>query len=302
MSGWTIRQVVQWSAEDFASRGIESARLDAELLVSEALSLDRVRLYMDLDRPLDEAERAAIRELVKRRRAREPVAYILGRREFWGRRFAVGPAVLVPRPDTETLIERALELLPADGKGRVLDLCTGSGAIGVTLAAERPSLRVECTDVSAEALAIARANAERLGVELSFREGDLFAAADGRYRLVVCNPPYVAADELPTLEPEVRDHEPALALVSGPTGFEIHDRLVAEAGAFLEDGGAILVEVGEGQAQELARRFAAQPWVAATRIHEDLGRVERVVEASRRPRGAVAERGLGEGEEPGERE
>lgn len=302
MSAWTIRRVVQWSAEDFASRGIESARLDAELLVSEALQLDRVRLYMDLDRPLDDTEREAIRELVKRRRAREPVAYILGRREFWGRRFEVGPAVLVPRPDTETLIERALELLPAGTSVRVLDLCTGSGAIGITLAAERPDAIVELTDVSDDALAIARTNAGRLGVEVTLRAGDLFAAAEGRYRLVVCNPPYIAAAELPELEPEVRDHEPALALVSGPTGFEVHDRLVAEAGDFLEDGGTILVEVGDGQARELERRFAAAPWVAATRVHDDLGKVERVVEASRRPRGAVAEGGLGEGEEPREGE
>lgn len=302
MSGWSIRRVVQWATEDFAARGIESPRLDAELLVSEALRLDRVRLYMDLDRPLDDAERAAIRELVKRRRAREPIAYILGRREFWGRSFAVGPAVLVPRPDTETLIERALELLPLGARDRVLDLCTGSGAIGITLAAERPDARVEATDVSAEALGIARANAERLGVAIALRQGDLFAAAEGRYALVACNPPYVAAEELATLAPEVKDHEPALALVSGPTGFEIHDRLVAGAGDVLEDGGVLLVEVGAGQAEELTRRLDAAAWVATTRVHRDLAGIERVVEASRRPRAAVAERGLAEGEEPREPE
>lgn len=302
MSAWSIRRVVAWSAEDFAGRGIESPRLDAELLVAEALGIDRVRLYMDLDRPLDDAELAAIRALVKRRRAREPVAYILGRREFWGRTFVVGPAVLVPRPDTETLIERALELLPVDAAVRVLDLCTGSGAIGITLAAERPNAAVECADLSEDALAIARENAARLGVTVACVAGDLFAPLSGRYALIACNPPYVAAGELAELAPEVRGHEPALALVSGPTGFEIHDRLVAEAGDRLEDGGTILVEVGEGQATELARRFAAAPWVAATLVHRDLAGIERVVEASRRPRDAVAQGGLGEREQPGERE
>lgn len=283
-----MRRVLAWTTADFAQRGIDSPRLDAELLVAEALGVDRVRLYMDLDRPLDDAERAAIRALVARRRQREPVAYILGRREFWSRSFTVGPAVLVPRPDTEALVERALELLPEGTTARALDLCAGSGAIGVTLAAERPSLRVELADVSEDALAIARENATRHGVEVGVHAGDLFAPVEGRFALVACNPPYVAAHELAELAPDVRAHEPTLALVSGPTGYEIHDRLVAEAGDFLEDGGTLLVEVGEGQAQELARRLREAPWVEAVRVHRDLGGVERVVEASRRARSAQA--------------
>ncbi|MCB9591752.1 MAG: peptide chain release factor N(5)-glutamine methyltransferase [Sandaracinaceae bacterium] len=286
MTAWSIRQVVKWATDDFAARGIDSPRLDAELLVSEALSIDRVRMYMDLDRPLDDAERGAIRELVRRRRQREPVAYILGRREFWSRSFDVGPAVLVPRPDTEALVERALELLPEGATGRVLDLCTGSGAIGVTLAAERPGLRVELADLSPEALAVALANAAKHGVEVVGVQGDLFTPVTGRFALIACNPPYVTTAELAELSPEVRRHEPTMALVSGPTGFEIHDRLVRDAGEHLDDGGTILVEVGAGQAEELARRFAAAPWVSSARTHRDLGGVERVVEASRRARDA----------------
>jgi release factor glutamine methyltransferase len=279
---WTIRRVLAWTAKDFAGRGIESARLDAELLVSAALGLDRVRLYMDLERPLVEEERARIRELVKRRRAREPVAYILGAREFWSRRFEVTPAVLVPRPETETIVERALELLPPDASGRVLDPCTGSGALGLTLAAERPGLAVDLTDLSPEALSVARRNAEALGVadRARFFEGDLFAPLprDARYELIVCNPPYVPEADVETLEPEVRDHEPRQALVPGPTGFEIHHRLVDEAGAFLEPGGTLLVEVGAGQAEELAAAFRAAPWTEHALWLEDLSGVPRVVE------------------------
>jgi len=299
---WSIRRVVEWTTKDFADRGIESARLDAELLVSEAIGLDRVRLYMDLDRPLDEPERAAIRALVQRRRKREPVAYILGRREFWGRRFEVSPSVLVPRPDTETLVERALALLPEDADARVLDLCAGSGAIGITLAAERPGAEVELSDVSAEALDVAARNAARHEVAVALRHGDLFAPIEGRFDLIVCNPPYVAEAEMAELSPEVREHEPRAALVAGATGFEIHDRLVAEAGAHLTETGTLLVEVGAGQAAELARRFEAQPWVRSTALHEDLAKIERVVEASRRARDPEPQRGLAEGEEAGEEE
>jgi len=303
VSTWSIRQVVEWTAKDFAARGIESARLDAELLVSEAIGLDRVRLYMDLDRPLDEPERAAIRELVQRRRRREPVAYILGRREFWGRRFEVSPSVLVPRPDTETLVERALDLLEPGGEARVLDLCAGSGAIGITLAAERPGVTVELADLSAEALEVAARNAARLEVEVAIHRGDLFGPVQGRFDLIVCNPPYVTEAEMAELSPEVRDHEPRAALVSGATGFEIHDRLAAGAGEHLTEEGTLLVEVGAGQATELERRMRAQPWVRSTALHRDLAGIDRVVEASgRRAREPQPQAGLAEGEEPGEQE
>ncbi len=298
--------MVAWAAKDFAARGIESPRLDAELLVGEALSLDRVRLYMDLDRPLDEAERDLIRELVRRRRRREPVAYILGRREFYGRSFEVGPAVLVPRPDTETLVERALELLPEGSTARVLDLCAGSGAIGITLAAERPETHVDLAELSADALVVSAANAARHAVEVGILEGDLFGPITGRYDLIVSNPPYVTAAELAELAPEVRDHEPTMALVSGTTGFEIHERIVADVGSHLEPAGTLLVEVGAGQAAELERRLRAMPWVKRTQVHEDLSGIPRVVEASGADSGRLGdadpEPGLAEGEQPGEQE
>ena len=174
---WTVRDVIDWSAEDFAARQIDSPRLDAELLVAKALGTDRVGLYLDLDRPLVDGERAAVRALVTRRRTREPVAYILGYRDFFGRRFSVSDAVLIPRPDTETLVERALALIPEEVACRVLDVGTGSGAVGLTLAAERPLVDLTATDVSAAALDVARTNAEALGVgdRVTFQEADIVA-------------------------------------------------------------------------------------------------------------------------------
>jgi release factor glutamine methyltransferase len=277
---WTVRGVLEWMAKDFAARGMDSPRLDAELLVADALGIDRVRLYMDLHRPLVAGELVAVRARVARRRAREPVAYILGRREFYGRSFEVGPAVLVPRPETETLVERALELLPAEGEGRVLDLCTGSGAIAVTLAAARPVLRVDATDVSEQALEVARRNAARLGVaeRVRFHRGDLFEPlpAGRRYDLVVANPPYVPDRVVATLQPEVAEHEPRIALAGGDDGLDVVRRIVAGASDRLVPGGRLLFEIGAGQAG--AVRELLEGRLREVRIHPDLAGIERVVE------------------------
>lgn len=282
-SSWTIRSLLAWIAQDFAALGMPSARLDAELLVGSALGLARVKLYLDLDRPLGPQELAKLRALVVRRRKREPVAYILGEREFYRRCFEVTPAVLIPRPDTETLIERALELLPAGSPARVLDLCTGSGAIAITLAAERPETRVTATDLSAAALDVARRNAARHAVleRCEFVEGDLFAplSAAARFELIAANPPYIPEPEIDTLQAEIH-YEPRLALASGAEGLSHLERLCSEVGAFLPPGGAVLFEVGQGQAQQV------QSWLAAAGFTEvsarkDLGGIARVVEAHR---------------------
>ncbi|AKF06220.1 putative N(5)-glutamine methyltransferase PrmC [Sandaracinus amylolyticus] len=282
---------MKWSADDFASRGIESARLDAELLVAHALGLDRVKLYMDLDRPLAPDELTKIRELVLRRRKREPVAYILGRREFFGRGFEVSPAVLIPRPDTETLIEAALERLPEDASGAVLDLCTGSGAIAVTLAAERTGIEVDATDLSEAALEVAKKNASKLGVaeRVRFHHGDLFAALPSprEYALIACNPPYIAEHERATLAPDVAQHEPGMALFSGPEGLDVLHRLCAEAPKWLAPGASILIEVGAGQAPAVIALLERAGLVEG-RAHQDLGGHERVVEARRARSGSRA--------------
>lgn len=276
---WTVRRLIDWIASDLAKRGIESPRLEADLLVAEALGLKRIALYLDLDRPLVSSELAVVRGLVERRRKFEPIAYILGHREFYGRSFSVNPAVLIPRPDTETLVERALAALGPEGK--VLDLCTGSGAIIVTLLAERKGLTGVASDISAAALDVARANAERHGVQdrLELRQGDLLSVLgpDERFSCITVNPPYIGSHELPTLQPDVRDHEPRLALDAGDDALSFYRRLAEGAPRFLEPGGTLLVEVGVDQASEVAALFRAAG-LGDVRTTRDLGGIERVVE------------------------
>jgi release factor glutamine methyltransferase len=276
--------MLAWMTEDFGRVGVGSPRLDAELLLSHALSCERVRLYMETDRPLDPAELDAVRALVKRRRAREPVAYILGRKEFYKRPFLVTRTVLIPRPETEILVDRALEALP-DGASSALDLCTGSGAIAITLAAERPELTVVASDLSDEALEVAGRNAEALGVadRVQLRHGDLFQAVDGsaRFDLITINPPYVAEGDWEGLAPEITRHEPRVALTSGPHGLDLIRRFCSEAPAHLAHGGALLIEVGAGQAETVAGWLQEDPQLTGVQLHDDLAGVERVVQARR---------------------
>lgn len=285
---WTVRRMMTWMSDDFRERGIDTARLDAELLVAHALGISRVGLYMDLDRPLDEAELGRARELVMRRRKREPVAYLLGKREFWGLELEVTKDTLVPRPDTETLVERALAILPKDSNARVLDLGTGTGAIAVAIAKERPGVTVVAVDISREALDVAERNARKHGVfdRMTFCLGDLFDALDPDDRrsfdLVVSNPPYIPEGERPTLQPDVL-HEPSLALFSGDDGLDCVRRILEEASDFLvEDRGTLLVEVGAGQAPGVIALLEVHPRLALAGFHRDLGRIERVFEASSR--------------------
>ncbi len=277
---WTVRRVLAWMASDFEGKGIESARLDAEVLLAHALQIERIALYLNLDRPLSKAELAAARQRVERRRTREPVAYILGRRDFWGRTFAVSPAVLIPRPDTETLVERALAIVQEDQAPRVLDLCTGSGCIAVTIAAERPNAVVHATDISPEALAIAARNAASHEVQVRFHAGDLYADAP-EAALITANPPYIRHDELATLEADVAEHEPHLALDGGEDGLVLVRRVLGGLDAHLTMGGTLLMEVGAGQAGSVANLFR-DAGLCDVQTHSDLGGIERVVEGRRR--------------------
>jgi release factor glutamine methyltransferase len=277
---WTIETVLRWAADDFRGRGIESPRLDAELLLGRALGATRIQMIVDARRPLRGEELARFRDLVKRRRAREPVAYILGEREFHGRTFLVDRRVLIPRPDTETLVDVALERTRGRSMSmRALDLCTGSGCVAVTIARERPTSLVFAADVSSDALAVARDNALRLGAyNVALRCGDLFGAVDPscRFDLVTANPPYVPAGEIASLQPEIRDHEPRLALAAGDDGLSLVRRIVADAPLHLADGAVVALEIGYGEAREAAEMMRAKGFAGVT-VRRDYARIERVV-------------------------
>lgn len=278
---WTIRRVVAWATDDLRSRGSSSPRLDVELLLGLVLKLDRVQLIVDADRPLSKDELAAYRALHRRRRAGEPVAYLRGVREFYGRNFRVDARVLVPRPETEILVETALRRTRAISlSARVLDLCTGSGCVAITLARERPTTRVVAVDLSEGALVVARENATRLGVthQIALLRSDLYAALDpgARFDLITANPPYISELEIPSLPPDVRDFEPRLALAGGEDGLAVVRRVVLGARSFLAPGGVLALEVGAGQAPEVQALFEQGGFTAIERQRDYAGH-ERVV-------------------------
>lgn len=277
---WTIESVLAWAADDFQSRDLDTPRLDAELLLVHALSASRVELIIDSKRPLTTAELGRFRALVQRRRMHEPIAYILGSREFYGRDFRVDRRVLIPRPDTEALVEVALARTRTLSLSMTaLDLCTGSGCVAITLARERPTTRVFATDLSDDAISVARDNALRLGAyNVAFRVGDLFAAIDDsqRFDLVTANPPYIGSDELDSLMADVRDHEPRLALDGGERGVALLQKIVTGAPAHLANGGVLAVEVAAGQASSVCDFFRLAG-LSDIEVRRDYGRVERVV-------------------------
>jgi release factor glutamine methyltransferase len=271
-----LGEVLRLSAGYLSEHGSPTPRLDAELLIGHALGLPRIELYTNFDRPLDEPELAACRVLLERRGRREPVAYILGRWGFHGLDLAVDGRVLVPRPETEVLVERCLALLDGLRAPRFADVGTGSGAIALAVKAARPDASVTATDVSADALAVARTNAAALGLEVELVETDLLAGVEGRFAVVASNPPYIGEGEMAALEPEVAEYEPRLATVAGPSGTEVLERLVAAAPAALEPGGSLVVECGAGQA-EAVRGLMSAAGAGETSAEPDLAGIDRVV-------------------------
>jgi len=254
---WTVLKLLQWTADYFRDKGIESPRLDAELLLSATLEMDRVALYVNFERPLIADELARYREKVRRRADHEPLQYILGETEFWSLPFSVNPAVLIPRADTEVLVEEALKEI--DGCSSVLDVGTGSGAIAVALAHEKPEIKVTALDCSEDALEVARGNARRNGVveRVACLAGDLNSLPPGPFDMIVSNPPYIPSRDWEQLMPEVRDHEPRLALDGGDDGLEAYRRIAVQALKILSPGGWLLVEVGIGQAAVVSALFKA---------------------------------------------
>jgi release factor glutamine methyltransferase len=301
---WTTLGVLDWTIKRFTEAGIASARLEAQVLLAHALACTRVQLYTAFDKPLDGGELAGMRALIKRRLAGEPLAYVVGETEFWSLPFHVEPAVLVPRPDTETVVEVALRAWrdrkprqagarsTAEGGAqvedraaacRILDLCTGSGVLAVSLARELPDARVIATELSEAAAAVARRNAERNGVadRVDVRVGDLFAPVAGEpgFDLIVANPPYIATAVIATLATEVH-REPRLALDGGSDGLAFYDRIATAVAFHLVAGGALVVEHGFDQADAVAAQLAAAGLVDVA-LTRDLAGQPRVTMARR---------------------
>jgi release factor glutamine methyltransferase len=278
---WSIKRVLAWATDDFKRRGNKSARLDAELLLGEALGLDRIKLIVEAERPLAEGELGRYRALIKRRRVGEPIAYILGRREFFALPMRVDRRVLIPRPDTEILVETALSGTRAEHLyGRMLDLCTGSGCVAIAFAKERPTWRVTAVDLSADAASVARENVQRAGVvhNLAVLEGDLFAAlpTGSVFELITANPPYIPSADIAGLDADVRDFEPRLALDGGADGLDVTRRLVSEAMRYLSPGGLLALEGGFDQAPAIAQLLETAGFCEIARA-KDLAGIERVV-------------------------
>lgn len=282
---WTIGRVLTWAARDFATREVESPRFEAELLLASALGLRRIDLYLRHEQPLNDAELQQFRGFVERRRRHEPVAYILGLRAFYNRDFLVDARVLVPRPETEGVVDAALEALAKESEApaRVLDLCTGSGCIAVTLAAERPRSTVWAVDLSPGALAVASENAAKHGVSsrVVLCEGDLFGPLDPglRFDVIVSNPPYIPHAVMAELMPDVRDHEPHLALDGGDDGLDLVRRVVAEAPGWLSPGGRLVVEFHYDQGPAV-KALAESAGFASVKIVRDFGGHDRLVVAT----------------------
>jgi len=267
----TLAEVLKGATGYLGRCGIETARVDAELLLARALALTRIELYTQHDRPLTEAERTAARELVKRRGRREPLAYVLGDWDFRRLTLKTDSRALVPRPETEIVVERCLALLDGAEAPRIADVGTGTGAIALALKQERPDASVVATDASPDALALARENAEANALDVRFVEADLLAGLEGRFDLVVSNPPYVGADEIEQLEPELTWEPRAALLDEGQTA-----RLADEARAVLD--GWLVLEVHADRARDVAEQLSTNGYRRVS-ISLDLAGRERVVEA-----------------------
>ena len=288
----TIGDALFESSRKLLDAGIDTGSLEASMLLGRATGLDRLRLINRTAEELGEADWREFQTLLNRRLKREPLQYILGETEFMGLVFEVSPMVLIPRPDTETLVEAILDLEEERGEPvplRVADVGTGSGAIAISLAKSLPYMTVLATDISPEAIAIASANARRLEVEgqVRFRQGDGLAALDGTFHYLVSNPPYIAEGDLPDLEPEVRDYEPICALTPGEDPLRWFRTFANEGAQYVEPGGWLALEVGAGQSRAVGEMIEQAGHWDELVIKHDIGRIERVVLARRRDDGRI---------------
>lgn len=285
-SPWTVLRLLNWTKDHFEKRGIESPRLCAEILLAHALQCKRLELYTRFESTPPEPQLAAFREMIRQAAANKPIAYLTGVKEFFSQAFEVTPDVLIPRPETELLVERTIRIAKDDfaGKPSILDVGTGSGCIAISLAKYLPDAGLAASDISEAALAVAKQNAARLGVavRIDFRCGDLLApfADAAPFDLIVSNPPYIGTDDSASLPANVRDHEPHAALFAGADGLAVIRRLSTDCPARLRGGGHLLIEIAYNQADAVRRLLDDSGWRDIVTYKDDL-RYERVVHARR---------------------
>lgn len=284
---WTIGRILKWTEDYFGQKGVESPRLDAEVLLSHVLGKQRIYLYVHFDEPLQAEELARYRAMIKQRIDRVPVAYILGEKEFMGLTFKVTPDTLVPRPDTEILVQAAVDRLKqwTDGTVRLADIGTGSGAICLSVLSMLDGVTADTVDISPAARAVAEENAATLGLSerVTFHTGDLLTPIrEQQFTAILSNPPYIPEADIQELAPEVRCKEPMTALSGGRDGLDFYRRLCDEAPAMLSDDGFMAFEVGIHQAEDVARLAEASPLIVRTEILKDYAGIDRVVVAWRK--------------------
>ncbi len=285
MADWTIQKLLNWITDYFTQKGVDSPRLSAEMLLGYVLNLKRIELYTNFDKPVDAADLARLREYVKRAAEHEPVAYLVGHTEFYSLEIDVSPAVLIPRPDTEVLVENAVGFLRQQGGRRfVCDLCTGSGCVAVAIAKNHPDCKIIATDVSSDALEIAAANVAKHGLEdrIELRQGHFFEPLlpyldKQRFDLIVVNPPYVSDSEYAGLDRNVRDYEPSSALLAGQDGLDAYRQIIPQASEHLTDDGVLMLEIGYEQAEAVSKLLAETGDFSPPQVKKDTASRDRVV-------------------------
>ncbi len=290
MSEWTIQKLLTWTTEYLTQKGVDAPRLSAELLLSSVLGLKRIELYTQYNRVVEEEYLAKLRELVKRAGQHEPIAYLVGRTEFYSIEFEVTPDCLIPRPETELLVQRAIEFLrQRTGPRHVCDLCTGCGTIAVAVAKNVPDARVVATDLSEAALGVAARNIKKYQLEdrIELLHGDLFEPLlppldVTQFDLIACNPPYVSAAEYEELEKNVKDYEPRLALYGGQDGLDIYRRISEQVGRFLKPDGALLLEIGYTQGPAVRELLEKTGLFPSIKVDKDMIGHDRVVTGQRK--------------------
>lgn len=291
MTEWTIQKLLNWTTEYLTQKGVDSPRLSAELLLSSVLGLTRIELYTQYNRVVGEEHLARLRELVARAGRHEPIAYLVGRTEFYSLELEVTPDCLIPRPETELLVQRAIEFLRRRaGSRNVCDLCTGCGTIAVAIAKNVPDARVIATDLSEAALSVAARNVEKHGLQerVELLEGDLFEPLIPQldvtqFDLIACNPPYVSDAEYEELEKNVKDYEPKTALYGGRDGLDLYRRICEQVGPFLKPDGALLLEIGYKQGPAIKGMLEQAGLFPSIKVDKDLIGHDRVVLAGRAP-------------------